>query len=319
MHFLKLIRPINLLIIALTMYGIQYYIVSVFGGFQKIDAHPIDFFLLVFSTILIAAGGNIINDYFDFKADRINKPEKLIITKHIKRRWAIVTHWSFNGVAFFIAIYLSIKYQTLWLVFIHLLSINVLWFYSMLFKRKVMIGNLLIALLTGLVPLLVVIYFKVSNWHNSVFSPFDPTTWATEIDYTLVYYLAFFAFIQNLAREILKDIQDIKGDELIYGRSLPMAIGVEKSFVVVKLLLLVFPAVALLSAVYFMQVLIAQPIYNVLLQIFPYVLIISLNILVIYLIKKTEGTKLALYHNLVKVSMLLGVLSTFYFALLNQQ
>jgi len=313
-YFIKLIRPINLAIIALTMYGIQFYIVTVFGRYQKIDAHAIDFFLLVFSTILIAAGGNIINDYFDVKADRINKPEKLIITKHIKRRWAIVTHWSFNGVAFLIAIYLSIKYQTLWLVFIHLLSINILWFYSMLFKRKVMLGNILIALLTGLVPLLVVIYFKVSNWNNPVFSPFDPATWSTEIDYTLVYYLAFFAFVQNLAREILKDIQDMKGDELIYVRSLPMAIGIDKSFLVVKLLLLVFPAFAILTGAFYLEELTSQSLTSIGIILLPYLIIILLNVMVIYLIKKTEGIKLSLYHNLVKLSMLIGVLSTFYFA-----
>jgi 4-hydroxybenzoate polyprenyltransferase len=313
-YFLKLIRPFNLAIIALTMYGIHFYILSVFGRYQKIDAHDIDFFLLVFSTILIAAGGNIINDYFDVKADRINKPEKLIITRHIKRRWAIVTHWSFNGIAFFIAIYLSVKYQTLWLVFIHLLSINILWFYSMLFKRKVMLGNLLIALLTGLVPLLVVIFFKVSNWHNPIYSPFDPTSWSTEIDFTLVYYLAFFAFVQNLAREILKDIQDMKGDELIYVKSLPMAIGVEKSFGFVKLLLLVFPTFSFFTGVYYLNELITQPLRTTLTILIPYLVVILLNILVIYLIKRTEGSKLALYHNLIKVSMLFGVLSTFYFA-----
>jgi 4-hydroxybenzoate polyprenyltransferase len=313
-HFFKLIRPVNLAIIALTMYGIQFYILSVYGRYQKIDAHAIDFFLLVFSTLLIAAGGNIINDYFDVKADRINKPEKLIITKHIKRRWAIVTHWSFNGIAFLIAIYLSIKYQTLWLVFIHLLSINILWFYSMLFKRKVLLGNLLIALLTGLVPLLVVIFFKISNWYTPIFSPFDPTSWSTEIDYTLVYFLAFFAFIQNLAREILKDIQDMKGDELIYVKSLPMAIGVEKSLMVVNLLLLIFPAFTLLSFLFFLPVLIDQPITHILMLFCPLVLIIFLNILVIYLIKTTNGSKLPLYHNTIKVSMLLGMLSTFYYA-----
>ena len=91
MHFLKLIRPINLAIIVLTMYGVRFYILNS-NSFQKIDDDWIDFLLLVVSTVLIAAGGNIINDYFDVKADRINKPEKLIITKHIDRRWAILTH-----------------------------------------------------------------------------------------------------------------------------------------------------------------------------------------------------------------------------------
>lgn len=314
MHFLKLIRPLNLIIIALTMYGVHYYIISTYGRYQKIDSHPVDFFLLVLSTVLIAAGGNIINDYFDVKADRINKPEKLIISKHIKRRWAIVTHWSFNGVAFLIAVYLSIAYQTLWLVFIHLLSINILWFYSMLFKRKVMIGNLLIAILTGLVPLLVVVYFKVSNWHSSVFSSFDPTTWPTDIDYTPAYILAVFAFIQNLAREIIKDIQDMKGDELIYVKSLPMVIGVPASLITVKALLSVFPIFTVASLVYFFLELISKPLIEVTLISLPYLIILFINLFVIYLINNSKERSLVLYHNLIKLSMLLGVISTFYFA-----
>jgi 4-hydroxybenzoate polyprenyltransferase len=160
----------------------------------------------------------------------------------------------------------------------------------------------------------VVIFFKVSNWHNPIYSPFDPTSWSTEIDFTLVYYLAFFAFIQNLAREILKDIEDMKGDELIYVKSLPMAIGVEKSFGIVKLLLLVFPTFAFFTGVYHLNELITQPLRTTLTVLIPYLVVILLNILVIYLIKRTEGSKLALYHNLIKVSMLFGVLSTFYFA-----
>jgi 4-hydroxybenzoate polyprenyltransferase len=121
MHFIKLIRPINLLIIAITMYGVRFYVLEV-HYFEKVKDNALDFFLLVFSTVIIAAAGNIINDYFDVRADRINKPERLIITKHIKRRWAILIHWIFNGIAFGIALYLSIKYQSLWFVFIHLLS-----------------------------------------------------------------------------------------------------------------------------------------------------------------------------------------------------
>ena len=67
--------------------------------FQK-GGEEFDFFLIVFSTVLIAAAGNIINDYFDVRADRINKPEKLIITKYINRKWAILSHWVLNVIAF---------------------------------------------------------------------------------------------------------------------------------------------------------------------------------------------------------------------------
>ena len=128
--------------------------------FQK-EGEEIDFFLMVFSTILIGAAGNMINDYFDIKADRVNKPEQLIITKHIKKRVAILYHWLFNAIAFSIAIYLSLRNNSFWYVFIHLISINALWFYSLYFKRKIFIGNLIVALLTALVPILCGIHFYV--------------------------------------------------------------------------------------------------------------------------------------------------------------
>jgi hypothetical protein len=137
------------------MYAVRFFYFTI-GG--KIDVHPffeqIHFFLLTFSTVCIAAGGNIINDYFDVKADKINRPEKLIVTKHISKRKAIIWHWTLNGIGFIIACYLSVFYQTFWYAFIHLISINVLWLYSVYFKRKFVLGNVLIASLTALVVLL---------------------------------------------------------------------------------------------------------------------------------------------------------------------
>jgi 4-hydroxybenzoate polyprenyltransferase len=103
--------------------------------------------------VIIAAAGNMINDYFDIKADRINKPQKLIISKYMKKRWAIVLHWGLNIIAVLISIYLSVKYHSLLFVFVHILSMNLLWFYSIYFKKKLFVGNLVIAILTGMVPL----------------------------------------------------------------------------------------------------------------------------------------------------------------------
>lgn len=310
MYFLKLIRPLNLAIIVLTMYGVRYYIQTV-NYYQKIDDDGIDFFLLVFSTVLIAAAGNIINDYFDVKADRINKPEKLIITKHIKRRWAILVHWIFNGIAFTIAVYLSVKYQSLWFVFIHLLSINALWFYSMLFKRKILTGNLVIAGLTALVPLLVMIYFKVGNSIHLAYSEFDPDSWVAIIDYRIIYLLAIFAFIQNLAREIVKDAQDVKGDKLIYVKSLPMVLGEKKSLYLVSLLLLTLPFFYVWISIQNFDLMIGSSGFFA--GTMPFLLASLLNLVVILLIF-SKNKSLKLYNNLIKVSMLLGVLATYYLA-----
>ena len=311
MHFIKLIRPVNLAIIVFTMYGVRFYIQAV-NYFQKIDDNRLDFFLLVFSTVLIAAAGNIINDYFDVKADRINKPEKLIITKHISRRWAILTHWTFNGIAFSIAIYLSIKYQSLWFVFIHLLSINALWFYSMLFKRKILTGNLLIALLTALIPILVVIYYKVGNTYHFGHSEFNQDSWVTIIDYSVIYLLSIFAFIQNFAREIVKDIQDIKGDKLIYVKSLPMQIGQWNSLRIVSVILLILPFFYFwVSYSKINELIVSTPF---LIATIPFSIAALINLLIVTLIYTDKTKRLKLYDALIKISMLFGVLATFYLA-----
>ncbi|MFY7945255.1 MAG: UbiA family prenyltransferase, partial [Crocinitomicaceae bacterium] len=102
-HFFRLIRIINLFIIAFTMVGVAFYLFNN-NNYQKIDFDFLDYGLLVFSTVIIAAAGNMINDYFDIKADRINKPEKLIISKYMKKRWAIVLHWGLNVIAVLISI-----------------------------------------------------------------------------------------------------------------------------------------------------------------------------------------------------------------------
>lgn len=307
MYFLRLIRPINLFIIILTMYGTVYYVqrTSLFYGYS---ISWIDFILLVFSTCLIAAGGNIINDYFDVKADRINKPEKLIITKHIKRRWAIVSHWSFNGVAFLIGIYLSIKYNSLSFVFVHLISINLLWFYSMYFKRKVLIGNIMIAFLTALVPILALLFMIYSpNDSNQLADP-SAFGWIMDYDFALIQFITFFAFVQNLAREILKDIQDIEGDKLIYVKSLPMVIGIKRTMAITFLLLSFLPVFLLF--LFFSQAYLTTSFIS---NNWTFLLAGAINLIILLLIILGKGN-FKFYDRLIKISMLLGILSLFQMA-----
>jgi 4-hydroxybenzoate polyprenyltransferase len=321
-HFFKLIRPINLLIIALTMFSVRFFYVDLAqlnieneGIFEQID-----FFLLVFSTVLIAAGGNIINDYFDVKADRINKPERLIISKHIKQRWAIVSHWTLNGIAFSIAIYLSIRYHTFWYVFVHLISINSLWFYSMYFKKKALIGNILIASMTALVPILCGIHFYLVK--ESTVSLFEISTINEPHFPSWIYFLAehgrfifgmaFFAFVLNLAREIIKDMQDVKGDEQIHAKTLPMRIGIRKSSFVTAFILLILPFTA--TILYFLNV---DFIFNDILFFIPFILSITLaSIVALILLIKHTRKSLKFYDSVLKIAMLLGLILPYYWVVL---
>ena len=167
------------------MLGVAWYLLQS-NNYQKVDFDWFDYSLLIFSTIIIAAAGNVINDYFDIKSDLINKPEKVILSKHVKPRWAILWHWILNAIAFIISIYLSVKYSTLLFVFVHLLSINLLWFYSVQLKRKFIISNLIIAFLTALVPLLSIWFFKVLNESSMPYSPYVEESWSTYLDYSFV-------------------------------------------------------------------------------------------------------------------------------------
>jgi 4-hydroxybenzoate polyprenyltransferase len=303
-YFLKLIRAKNLLIILMTMIGVAYYLMKT-NSFQKVDFHYLDYFLLIFSTMIIAAAGNVINDYFDVKADRINKPEKVIISKFMKPRWAILWHWTFNLIAFLIAVYLSVKYETLIFVFVHLLSINLLWFYSVQLKRKLIISNLIIAFLTALVPLLSVWFFKVLNESSIPFSPYREESWSTYLDYSFVYFLAICAFIQNFAREINKDIHDIQGDMVAHVESLPMKIGKVKA-AYLTIILIQIPLILFIFGFYLFDWFQVNKVTMILLLLSGAV---NFTSALLYIIKK-EST-LTWINHLMKWSMFFGLICLF--------
>lgn len=261
--FLQLIRVKNLAIIVLTMYAMRIFFVQFLLEDSinfALNNERFDFFLLVFSLVLIAAAGNVINDYFDVKADRINKPERLIISRHIKRRWAIFIHWTFNLVAFATACYLSWKHNTFMYVFIHLVYINLLWIYSTKLKRQFFIGNVVIAALTGFIPVYASFYFLnvfhfgyiEESWYNVIVNAmydyihFNPKQ--SELGQLILNFglgMGLFAFLSNLAREIVKDMEDVKGDLLLKARTIPIVLGAAKSKQIVTFILLITTAIYL--------------------------------------------------------------------------
>jgi 4-hydroxybenzoate polyprenyltransferase len=306
------------------MYGIRFFFIPYFNYvnpvMQKLGkTESLDYFLLVFSTIMIAAAGNIINDYFDVKADRINKPEKVIIGKHIKQRWAIVWHWAFNFVAFSIACYLSLRHETFWYVFIHLFSINALWFYSMYFKRQFLIGNVLIALLTGLVPILSGIYFlDITKPYSAIQNDFwtiENTSWITGINLKIffVLFFAFFAFALNFLREIVKDMEDVKGDLILRAKTLPIMLGIAKTRLICIALIgcyLVLPLPFIIEGI-------SRYSYSFYANLAPALLIIlALLIAAFLLIRSTEKSVLKSVDFLLKISMVIGTSLPFYWILI---
>src|ERR1043166_4490459 len=202
---LRLIRFPNLLMIALVQilvryciimpaYLAEYHAVGVFPKHQSLA----DFSLLVISTVLIAAAGYIINDVFDIHTDAINKPGKNIIGTKItaergKRLFFIL---SICGVL--LAVYIALKAEKFSLAFVQLFTAVSLYMYSSFYQRRFLAGNILIALLTALVTIVPALY-EPEFYRNIIF----------------VAIYSCFAFLLTIVREIIKDTEDLDGDEKV--------------------------------------------------------------------------------------------------------
>jgi 4-hydroxybenzoate polyprenyltransferase len=201
--FLRLIRAGNLLIIVLTQYLVRIFLV---GPKEDWLRHLADFrfFLLSLSTVLIAAAGYIINDYYDIKIDTINKPRRVVIGRMLRRRHAMVTHSAFNALGIGLGLLVGLKVAA-----VNLLAAFVLWLYSNQLKRRPFIGNFTVALLTAASLLVIILYVPRNGF--------------------LVFTFALFAFFISLIREIIKDMEDLRGDATFGCQTLPIVWGIRRT------------------------------------------------------------------------------------------
>lgn len=197
---------------------------------------------LILSSVLIAAAGYIINDYFDLNIDRINKPDKLVVERVIKRRWTIVWHLVLSVVGVLIGIYVDWNTNVRFLGLANTACVALLFIYSISLKKKLLSGNILISLLTAW-TILVITWCEL-NQLSRVQSQFD-----AERVIKLAFVYAGFAFIISLVREVVKDMEDIEGDRRYGCRTMPIVWGlnVSKTFAAVWLVVLI-AAIAVIQA-----------------------------------------------------------------------
>lgn len=266
---LRLTRFWNLVIIGLAQYFTAGFLISSAALF---DAKLL---LLSVSTVLIAAAGYIINDYYDVKIDLINKPERVVIGKSIARRFAILFHTalSFSGVV--IGFLISWKIGV-----INFLSAFLLWLYSNYLKRQPFVGNLTVALLTGLSIELINVLFEVNN--------------------QLVIIYALFAFFMTLIREIIKDMEDLKGDNSFGCKTLPIIWGIRKT----KLLVYFFMSIFILAVVTLNRLYVGLP-----MNYFLILLFLPMGLLIARLLRADTIKDFDVLSQLCKVIMLLGILT----------
>jgi 4-hydroxybenzoate polyprenyltransferase len=213
----RVIRPLNLIIIAIAIVVLRY---SYHGAFANGGDWILEC-LITLPLVFLAAGGNIINDYFDIKEDRINKPERALVGRVLKRRIALVSHWTLTAVGIVLAASLCWKIGNYIPLVIAIAISIVLFFYSTKLKGRVLIGN-----------------FAVAASISSVI----PFSYADEIDtsMTTLMNLTMFiwefgallglTFIIVFTRELAKDIEDIDGDKKAGHLTFPIAYSPQASW-----------------------------------------------------------------------------------------
>lgn len=305
---LRLVRLPNLLIIAFTQYAMRYLIMKPLLPSSSFDLQfgDIQFALLVFSTMLIAAAGYIINDYFDTQADLINKPKRVVVGVTIHRRIALILHAVMNIMGVGIGIYLAfyIKLPTLSIVF--LIATGLLWFYSTNYKRQFLVGNLIVSVLTGLVPLMVIL-FEIPVL-NSVYGEVMLRNNAS-FGYLVAWVgaFSFFAFITTLIREIIKDAEDFEGDNAYGMKTVPIVLGTFWT----KFSLMVMLTGTLAALIYLLVKYIAfsvDPMDYISLAYFALFLALPMIALAVQLLSARDKRAYRRASHLIKLVMLAGIL-----------
>lgn len=279
---LLIFRPKNLLLIAL----LQCLILFQAGDYNYLFFNTSKTLYLLLSTLLIAAAGYVINDYFDVKIDLINKPSKVIIGNKIPRRWAIIIHVTLTSIGMVCA----------WLVNIHTFLIALccallLYVYSAAFKKQFLIGNLVIALLSALSVWIIKAYIN-------------------ELYTVKILAYAAFAALCTFIREVIKDLEDEKGDAVFQSNTLAINLGLRKtkriilsSAIILLLGIIIYPIIA--------PKLVSMP--DILQFAYPLFLWLGAGIPLVFfilrLLKSDKQKDFAQLSRLMKLIMLIGIFS----------
>jgi 4-hydroxybenzoate polyprenyltransferase len=303
LSFFRLIRWPNLLFIALTQ-CLFFFCVAVPVTAESL--HPtrelhLLFYVLCVSSVLIAAAGYIINDYFDLNIDLVNKPDRMVVDRKISRRWAIFLHLIFSMTGILMGFYIGLQNGN-WLIGIsNIVAVLVLWFYSTYYKKRLLSGNLMISALTAWVVL--VVYIHVS-FHLPGDGFHQPSPESSMKLLRLAFLYAAFAFIITLVREVVKDIEDIEGDRKYGCRTVPIVWGIDFAKIFAKTWLIILILLLTIVFVYILKMNMWIPaFYNLLLVMVP-------SSYAFLLLRKSQTTaQFAKISRLIKMVMLTGILS----------
>jgi 4-hydroxybenzoate polyprenyltransferase len=260
------------------------------------------FMLLVLGTVFIAAGANIINDVFDIEEDRRNKPLRQLFIGTLFSKAQGNTMYAVTTIAGLLCVAVVSFMIGKWYLFVIVLALTgLLYFYSLRYKRQPLIGNIVVSFASAMVLILVWLFefFDLSK-HLEVFSVLFPLLLHTM---RMIGVYALFSFLSSMIREIIKDMQDYKGDAETSVRTMPVAWG----FPISKTMVCVLLSVLLLLVVYWQYFLFTQESFVAAASL----IVVDVLVIVIFVLTLVAQNKqqYGLASLLTKIMMLVGILS----------
>ena len=305
--FFKLVRWPNLLITALMMCLVYHCIM----GFDS----SLAFTLLVISMVLVQAGGYVINDIFDKDIDVINKPDKLIVGEIFTEKQCNVFYivLSIMGLGCALAASLmALGKNSITIMAYMVLLVCGLYSYSRTYKRKLIVGNLIVSLSVAFAVFIPWLFEMIYvSRHELLLITLKPLM---KISLRIVLIYTAFAFLTTLIREIVKDMEDVDGDNRSNCRTIPIVWGMNTAQIIVIILSLITVGVIWGAAGYFDGLGFKITYYMLYYASGLLVFMVFVNNLMSLITKKPlrKEKQFRMQSMWLKISMLIGVLSMFF-------
>ncbi|MEG9327868.1 geranylgeranylglycerol-phosphate geranylgeranyltransferase [Salinimicrobium catena] len=199
LSFISVIRGYNILVLVIAQYLTSMFILSPDHPLGQVLFDP-NLFFLVLSTASIVAAGYIINNFYDSEKDLINRPQKTMLDRFVSQRTKLSVYFILNLAGIFFASYVSFRAVVFFSIYIF-----VIWFYSHRLKKILFVNNLVASVLTITPFFAVFVYYK--NFE------------------TVIFVHATFLYLMIVMRELVKDLENMKGDLVLGYRTIPIVYG----------------------------------------------------------------------------------------------
>lgn len=310
--YIKLVRLPNLFFIVLIQWLMSRAVVMPILKTFSLETEVISIpwlVVLILATVFISAGGYVINNYFDIKIDRINRPQKVLVGNTIEKSQAMFFYQVLTAIGVLLGLLVSFIAKSFTLGFIFVVVPGLLWFYSASYKRQFLIGNLMIAFCAALVPISVAVL--QSAFLTLKYGEFIHQTPILPMIYIWICGFAVFAFLLTLLREVIKDMQDEYGDREMECRTMAIVCGEKRTKIF--LYTIISTILLFLGWIVFFKI----PFQNTVTErYFLFGVLLPLIILVYLLVKAKTSSDYKTASNLTKFVMLIGTLYSVVFAFL---